>query len=75
MDALAIREFDKRGKDQIPTMLVCQSYAKNMDDFLNPVRSAVEKLQKHYDAENTQGKETVKKGKVSAKAKPKSTAK
>jgi aspartate aminotransferase len=30
VDALAIREFDKRGKDQIPTMLVCQSYAKNM---------------------------------------------
>lgn len=30
VDAFAIREFDRRGKDAIPTMLVCQSYAKNM---------------------------------------------
>ena len=29
-DAFAIREFDSRGKESIPTMLVCQSYAKNM---------------------------------------------
>ena len=30
VDAYAIREFDRRGKSAIPTMLVCQSYAKNM---------------------------------------------
>ena len=30
VDAFAIREFDSRGKDAIPAMLVCQSYAKNM---------------------------------------------
>lgn len=30
LDAFAIREFDSRGKSAIPTMLVCQSYAKNM---------------------------------------------
>ena len=29
-DAFAIREFDARGPAAIPTMLVCQSFAKNM---------------------------------------------